>query len=1469
MKIKFYLLILGLITSFTAFTNVAWGLPTEIYGAAYSKNIGVIHFDSKTTSRILNYTPSYTPQIAKGDFIGPRQQIYISPAHPHIREHATNMAYRSYIYNFSDKKVASCKGGALCTVHTDETSCNADTINSCSWQTLDLCHVYYITENVVDKEKSYCLLGGFMWSDAIGFTMLTGHLIQDAIGTPSEFPLEKMARIHFNGSISGYIWNGETGWIRLAHNAADSCSGLLQTGPGDADSCDDYSVCTWHGGSCKNTCDAPPQNSSKSNCEDYSNICHWTGAICENNDGVTTLPEDQGRGNWGVYVENINNPSADLTKITSSSGICESYTQESDCRYHSSSCTWDTTCKEKPLTVGRALKGYAWSEKLGWIEFSKQEFDGATFTHAGYTNWIPDLTPPEFYLEDNTWFVVGENTGYSAGGSYDPTALILEKLAFDGESEINWRNSIFKISRGSEVCKEISDGNQCNNNTDNLCQWNIGRCEGHGSCFEVTTKTACTNDPYKDICTWREDFCGGKKGDKFCKDLTNTQCQNSNFSSAGAGTCTLSATCEDSDFLNCSEPALNISRKAGGIDTCSGLSASDCTSNANCSYEDSTCVENESYLTAIIPSVGFIKNTAKGYCKYTLTGTVTNHAGFIYQFGGEDPQVPMKIYSSPITFYVRAGNIDFDKTKIELPATPGTVADGTESLKYTLKLKDLANNPTVKVDCSSETVCSARDPFTVKAVVDNQMSFDAIYHNNSDPLSIDYGSGSTPHDPDTDGDEITIKEVGEEYAMELTSYAPTVGLNSFNLQKYTLEINDGKYYRKPLSPIGCTGGGSCNTHSDESACTTAGGCTWLDKDEFDPPLTNPPQDIDSDDISSLPINVNFVPGVETENGNVTSGGLPGQIMIGSQATLSYDLRNRSNQAIDNIDIDNIFEYFSKKANEFGAALLDTQNIHDPTATEDAIYGWSDPIAMMTRYEIFDEQAAKYDGTNLANGPTQSSNSNFARAYPLNWDIGDSSDFNAGNKGDYNISGIYGIPKEYSPIDPEKDIADPHNYLDGTIDRSDEVDLSLNSNSVSASHQINFTPEKIVPPEDAAGIVNVNLRLKHQIAYRYSGFCTEGASCAAHTDKTLCNADTGNSCSWQEGQDIFTIYEPEKELIPEVEITETRVGAHGIVESKNVYQGITEREFTTIRKSGSRNTLTKSIHANVSSLTTGRTACAISGTTTLTSFSTSGCGIIHNPGNKTVIAYYEGDENKKLVLGDDNGTGTIIVPEGYRYTIILKGGANLFIKNNIAYIDPDASFGMILLSKINDKGSNVYIHPYPTNIVGILYAEGSLMSMDDSEKLYYSGSGGGDALELKNQLYWQGNIASRNTIGGTVTRTVPDGISCAAGTKINCAQRYDLDYIRRFTASEVLIANGGKFSGGGCCNGNKCGYATDAPCTNPQLLPLPLPTTITLVDDKIDTSNSKSTDAFFIEPVTRILPSGFVITEGLESFETIR
>ncbi|MCK5602416.1 hypothetical protein KAR91_11115, partial [Candidatus Pacearchaeota archaeon] len=507
--------------------------------------------------------------------------------------------------------------------------------------------------------------------------------------------------------------------------------------------------------------------------------------------------------------------------------------------------------------------------------------------------------------------------------------------------------------------------------------------------------------------------------------------------------------------------------------------------------------------------------------------------------------------------------------------------------------------------------------------------------------------------------------------------------------------------------------------------------------------------------------------------------------------------------------------------------------------------WTDPFEpcdYCTRYELFDGSHSSLIGDiSASNSPFHGMFQPFHPSYKFSYDFGVESASGIQPNGTYAITGRESIPQNYDPIDPEGDLSDPNNYLPGQIDRSDPANLKIGGGSVTVAakvpgKELQFTPEKFIP----VTIKDIKFQVVQEIAYRYPG------------------------------QDFFTIYASEEPLITDINVKDIGLEAIGTVAGDQI---VTDRQFDVVSTDSTRD-LQEQIRRNVAELTAGVEACSVK---ELTAFeTTSGGCIVEDTINGTLLAFYSGSASEELILG--NGVDDLVAPNK-PYTIIVKGGANVFIKSNITYGNDNASLGIIVIAENIGEGANTYVSSVPTNIATTLYTEGSVISrpaedsdLSDPKSLVYYGGATGNVQDLGSQLYWQGSIASRNTIGGAGQEKVPEGISCLEGdARLNCAQRYDFDYLRRFTTVNKIedgsviasqIANGGQFSGGGSCDDN-------ITCITGSL-----PSLITLTTGAtgfIDEDNSELAP-FFVEKDPRALnnpPPGFTLSGGLDSTQVIR
>ncbi|MFC1733479.1 hypothetical protein ACFL6I_24535 [candidate division KSB1 bacterium] len=940
---------------------------------------------------------------------------------------------------------------------------------------------------------------------------------------------------------------------------------------------------------------------------------------------------------------------------------------------------------------------------------------------------------------------------------------------------------------------------------------------------------------------------------------------------------------------------------------------------------DAPIISEGDVLNLTIPTIGHVKEVPVGFCKYRIDAKISDE-NFNYIYIGDkyltDPEplpdpypVPEEIFDE-IIVYVRAG--DYDPVKSTVMLVPksnnlnstAAIADGKDFIKYEVDFKDIAENPIIDIDCSTPSIpddpetpenewapnpqyqyslaqgdpddCPGRQ-VTLTAQITNQVLYDRFGITNllaEFPTPVKHSdvnvgsSGETLLNTDTS---IEINEFGLLYPLEISSYAPTTSylLNSGTAETKTFQINQIDYQitNEPLPPIyidPVTGQG------DPATAVIA----YSDPDPGPGQVTN-------GFVNPL---IDFIRPVFTNNPMFIAGGLEDVATLSVPANLSFDVNNISSKSIagaegGGLSVETLVQYWSPTGNP-SVALMETHNILNVTPGEgDGFYAWSDPFAPAetgiagARYELYDGNY--YDFNSQIELPQDALTSAFRYAYPFffYWGIpypnidstfysthsGDPDylpPLNTGIRSDgtYALSGHTEIPQNFpyiGPPAPNEVLDNAYYYNPGKIDRNDPAELGLspvsdpddpaNSSPGQRGKEIQFIVEKFVP----VTIDDIKLKVVHAIAYRYPD------------------------------QHLFTYFAEETPIVPGIDVKDIAAQAIGTVAGAQI---VTGRKFDVVG-TASTDSLQKAIRKNVAQMTSGIIApCPVPAS--LPQFETSGSCIIDDPANNTKFAYYEGDYNDTLVLGTGAEGADIIAPD-YPYTIIVRGGANILVKNNIIYpaTVANSSLGIILiaenLSKTDvGKAANFYITPDPTNIVGVLYAEGSIMSRTRDNSAFYYGGASGNVTELANQLYWLGSIASRNSIAGAGRQPEPlipagieEGVGCLSGdSSFNCAQRYDFDYLRRFTAvvaqtGESQIANDGKFSGGGCCE-----LVCDAALNEGECKQGTIPSLVTIDANKHIVEADSELSPFFIQREPRTInnpPPGFTTSEAVESSQVIR
>ncbi len=556
----------------------------------------------------------------------------------------------------------------------------------------------------------------------------------------------------------------------------------------------------------------------------------------------------------------------------------------------------------------------------------------------------------------------------------------------------------------------------------------------------------------------------------------------------------------------------------------------------------------------------------------------------------------------------------------------------------------------------------------------------------------------------------------------------------------------------------------------------------------------------------LPHAYNFVPALEVVSGELNKE----PISMGENLEATFEIQNNSNTLIQsNYSLDHIldFEDLNNNADEDALEIINLNLIPN----NDAVTGQTDRQEGATRYQlIFNEQ----DALILSSNYFHSTQTNYHEPfYDFSYD-NDGVDF-AGN---YEADGAYyAQPNDEEPYPPQ------------TIDRSDKLPASYELLAgENDKYTLSLTPSQYL---GQAPDTNLVFNIDQYVAYKPNSVLQP-----------------------------FVIY-PAAPFIDGIEVKAVGLGSQGLVGGEQIFEPVTGRDLEKITLTTSAN-LRKEMRRNVAQLTRNLNPENCPGEVTLSELpqNPSECVIV-NESNQTIVAAFS--QGTITLEGDGN---TLTLPPDYKYTLILMNGANLNLKSNLAYSDEKSSLGIIALQNEQGEGGNTYIDPTPTNLVGLLYAEGSLLSSPDGGNTLYYGNGA-DPIELKNQLYWQGSIATRNTIGGAANNIKPATADCSPWNEdlAACSKAYDLDYIRRFSPlydgnnDSYYSSAGTLFSGGGSCNENdphECSVGA-------------LPSTVILnAKSHLDPENSKSLDTFFIERDNRPTPLGFTNAGSFISSQAI-
>ncbi|QQR84179.1 hypothetical protein IPJ72_03260 [Candidatus Peregrinibacteria bacterium] len=731
----------------------------------------------------------------------------------------------------------------------------------------------------------------------------------------------------------------------------------------------------------------------------------------------------------------------------------------------------------------------------------------------------------------------------------------------------------------------------------------------------------------------------------------------------------------------------------------------------------------------VMDTIGSLAGVARGFCEYYVTGTIQNGAGLTTTLA----------MPSPRHFYVRAGVPDAPLSQLRA-LNASAVADGVDSIQFAVELRDIANNPVLSIDCSTPNSPPGANPnylyngcpnrlVNVELFFDNPTVFDLIapippsspyltpliYGDNPATVSV---SGLPLMDTATSFSALSLSN--GDHTFVLASYAPTETLDPLSpnapVTRFDFNVNQSNY----------------RIEDDALPATRFDLITG----DPDPASVTPAAVLNasvSNGVNPSPA-VTFLPALYTANPVVTTAGVSDTLTIGTPAQLQFSLHNRGATSINaggfsgGISIDQVVQYRSSSPL---VALMETHRLFDVADSDnDKKFGWLDPnepYGINTLFETYDGDTFSGLSLNASTSPFHDVYQRFHPGYDFKYDaFGTASPIQP--EGFYTLSGLYNIPQDYPPLDVQANLNDPANYPAGELDRSDLTSLGLNPSS-QLSKTIELTPEKLIP----ATLGDIALRVIQGVAYRF------------------------------EDQPLFArFYQPP--LVDGLIVSEVGFDATGSVSGSSRVSG---RTFQTIGDASTVD-LQESMRRSVTSLTAAiqpKSSCSVPVAPLAQLPTTLGTCVVKDADTGALIAYFEGDSSETLTLG----TGGGLVLPNFPYTLIIRGGANLELADNVYYqlSDTNASFGIILVANQIGDGANVYLQPSVTNVAAILYAEGSVLSRDASGGLYY-GAGAGDLQDLSNQLYWRGSIASRNTIGGAYTQQIPAGISCLSGIRLSLA-----------------------------------------------------------------------------------------------------
>ena len=403
------------------------------------------------------------------------------------------------------------------------------------------------------------------------------------------------------------------------------------------------------------------------------------------------------------------------------------------------------------------LKGFAWSNKIGWISFDGQIISNAIIDNGG------SAMPSNYYPKIST------NTA--------PSTKRVPVTGFAWNEYTGWIRLSYDLTSGSTV---DTDSQQASANCSGTCNWGVWLDGG------MDSDTIDITDPDLNIpklqklgrhingFAWSEKLgwikFSNSSADGATPDVAFTTytlwipdstppvplIPDKLWFAAGVNTHYPDVTIKPENIawdefamdpesgINEKETKIFLQRTGGG----SSCIAPDTSGIGRMIYDMPSSPYNYNalgvgdMLRLILPGLAKVPSPDNGFCKYELSAEIWNdvnsitYVGDHFLPGGTCPAGKKCFDSSSV--YVRAGDYSENRSSVNVvtnpassdPTNPSVLADGKETAQYTADFLDVAGNPVVDINCAASgnsgyeyDNCPGRE-VAVLANITNELKFD-------------------------------------------------------------------------------------------------------------------------------------------------------------------------------------------------------------------------------------------------------------------------------------------------------------------------------------------------------------------------------------------------------------------------------------------------------------------------------------------------------------------------------------------------------------------------------------------------------------------------------------------------------------------------------------------------------------------------------------------------------------------------